>query len=132
MSTKSETIGWWGCLSCGDVVRNNHTGPCSACGGRIGRIVPRGVKLDTDMGLRPLYEPTRLPYVEPPKSHAGYIAIVAAAVLCIGSPLLGASTDGWNAVTTVMALNMWSFSIGYYALALLRNSDAESRVAVHA
>jgi hypothetical protein len=90
------------------------------------------MKLDIDIGLRPVYEPIPLSYVEPRKRHAGYIAVVAAAVLCIGSPLLGASTDGWNAVTTVMALNMWSFSIGYYALALVRNSDEDSRVAVHA
>ena len=123
MISKGETIGWWGCLSCGDVVRNSHTGPCARCGGRIGRIVPRSVNIEADLGLRPVYEPAPVAYVEPPRTHAIYLAIVAAAVLCIGSPLLGASSAGWNAVAIVMMVNAWSLSVGFYALSRVQDSS---------
>jgi hypothetical protein len=39
-------IGYWGCVSCGRKVSNDHKGPCLVCGGRIRRIV------STDMGVR--------------------------------------------------------------------------------
>ena len=32
-------IGWWGCVSCGHKVPNDHRGPCPVCGNRIRRIV---------------------------------------------------------------------------------------------
>jgi len=56
---------------------------------------------------------------EPPPQDWTNIALIAAAVSCFGAPLLGASSAGWNAVAVVMALNIWSSSISYYALALV-------------
>jgi hypothetical protein len=111
-----ELIGWWGCLSCGTTVANNHTGGCPVCGDRIGRIVPSGVPLDADIGI---VMPMRdlAPEIEEPRTAWNQTALVAAAVLCIGSPLLGVSTVGWNGVAVGMALNIWSSSVGYYALA---------------
>ena len=35
-----ETMGWWGCLSCGQHVSDNHTGSCPVCGEQIGRVLP--------------------------------------------------------------------------------------------
>jgi hypothetical protein len=132
--TTVQAIGWWGCLSCGGTVNNTHTGPCVRCGGRIGRIVPE--ELERDFGFRillpaaPLLEP--IPQVAP--KHAGnLLALVAAAVLCIGSPLLGASQAGWNAASLVMALNIWSSSVGYYALARVRaNANPNEGAPIHA
>lgn len=114
-----ETIGWWGCSSCRAAVPNNHTGPCLVCGGRIGRVVPSAVRLDVDLGvIRPLRE--FVPQVaKPPTPDWTNVALVAAAVSCFAAPLLGASNAGWNAVAVVMALNIWSSSISYYALAIV-------------
>jgi hypothetical protein len=93
------------------------------CGGTIGRVVPRGTRLDADLGIvMPLRE-FAPKAVEPPKQDWTNVALVAAAVSCIASPLLGASNTGWNAVVVVMALNIWSSSISYYALALVGRRD---------
>src|SRR5262245_16061744 len=110
-ATFGETIGRWGCSSCGRVVKNTHTGPCLYCGGQIGRIVPHTVRLDTDLGIvRPLREVVP-PAPEPPVQDWTNVALVAAAVSCFAAPLLGASSAGWSAVMVVMALNIWSSSI---------------------
>jgi hypothetical protein len=115
-----HTFGRWGCLTCRNFVANNHTGPCIACGGQIGLLVPDGVRLDLDLVVQqPLARQPVTP-VQAPRRALNELALVAAAVMCIGSPLLGASSVGWNAVAVVMALNIWSYSVGYYALALVR------------
>ena len=114
-----DTIGWWGCLSCRATMPNNHTGPCSLCGGQIGRVVPNAVRLDVDLGVvLPLRDFVPKP-VELPKQDWTNVALVAAAVSCFAAPVLGAANAGWNAVAVVMALNIWSSSITYYALALV-------------
>ena len=89
------------------------------CGGRIGRVLPSGTQLNLDLGIvLPLRE--FVPKAaEPPKQDWTNVALAAAAVSCIAAPLLGASSAGWNAVAVVMALNIWSSSITYYALALV-------------
>jgi hypothetical protein len=118
-----ETIGWWGCSSCRAPVPNNHTGPCAVCGGRIGRVVPSAVRLDVDLGvIRPLRDFVPKP-AEPLRQDWTNVALVAAAVSCIAAPLLGASSAGWNAVMVIMALNIWSSSISYYALALVGRGE---------
>ena len=119
-ATFGETMGYWGCSSCGSVVGNTHTGPCLRCGGSIGRLVPSSVRLDADIGIvwprREIVPPV---VVEPlPQDWKG-VALVAAAVSCIAAPLLGAANAGWSAFMVVMALNIWSSSISYYALALV-------------
>ena len=119
-ATFGETMGRWGCSSCGSVVGNTHTGPCPRCGGRIGRMVPSSVRLDADLGivmLRREVVPQAL--VEPPPQDWKAIALVAAAVSCVAAPLLGAASAGWSAFMVVMALNIWSSSISYYALVLV-------------
>ena len=124
--SSGSTIGWWGCLSCGDTVSNTHTGPCMICGGTIGRVVPKGTRLDADLGIvMPLREFVPKA-VEPPRPDWTNVALVAAVVSCIGSPLLGASSAGWNAVAIVMALNIWSSSISYYALALIGRREQQA------
>jgi hypothetical protein len=82
-------------------------------------MVPSAVRLDADLGIvKPLRE--AVPKVpQPPAQDWTNIALVAAAVSCFGAPLLGASSSGWSAVMVVMALNIWSSSISYYALALV-------------
>ena len=130
-SRSEHTFGRWGCLTCRNFVANNHTGPCVQCGGPIGLLVPDGVRLDLDFGIvQPVARQT-IAAVEKPKHAFNELALVAAAVLCIGSPLLGASSAGWSAATVIMALNIWSYCVGYYALALLRE-QRHSREAVHA
>jgi len=114
-----ETIGWWGCSSCRATVRNNHTGPCLLCGGRIGRVVPSAVRLDVDLGVVLPVRELVPQAAEPPRQDWTKVALVAAAVSCIAAPLLGAANAGWNAVAVVTALNIWSSSISYYALALV-------------
>jgi hypothetical protein len=114
-----ETIGWWGCLSCRTMMANNHTGPCSVCGGQIGRIVPNAVRLDVDLGVVMPLRDLVPKAVVPPRQDWTNVALVAAAVSCFAAPLLGAANAGWNAVAVVMALNIWSSSITYYALALV-------------
>src|SRR5215210_4992863 len=125
MTKRGETIGSWGCLGCRRTVPNNHTGPCVFCGGRISRIVTAG--LEHELGfyiVAPAPRPLQPVQHVAPKDVGNLLALVAAAVLCIGSPLLGASQAGWNAASLVMALNIWSSSVGYYALARVRaNAD---------
>jgi hypothetical protein len=115
-------MGWWGCLSCRAPVRNNHTGPCLVCGGRIGRVVPSAVRLDVSLGtVMPLREFVPKAPGQPREDWTN-VALVAAAVSCIGAPLLGVSNAGWNTVMAIMALNIWSSSISYYALAIVGRS----------
>jgi hypothetical protein len=133
MTRRGESIGSWGCMACRRTVPNNHTGPCTFCGGRISRIVPAG--LEHELGF---YIVTPAPLLVPvqhvaPKNAGNLLALVAAAVLCIGSPLLGASQAGWNAASLVMALNIWSSSVGYYALARVRaNADPNAGAPIYA
>lgn len=124
-ATFGETIGRWGCSTCGGVVRNNHTGPCLTCGGRIGRIVPSAVRLDADLGIVMPRRQVVAQVAEQPTPDWTNICLVAAVVSCIGAPLLGASSAGWSAVMVVMALNIWSSSISYYALALVGRRNAQ-------
>ena len=108
-------------MSCGHIVSNTHTGPCPKCGDRIGRLVSAKAAAGVAIHVaRP--EPVTLDAfrAKPAEKKSGWHlpAIAAAAVLCIGSPLLGATTSGWNAVEMGVALNIWSSSVGYYALRL--------------
>ena len=123
----SSEAGWWGCLSCKTRVGNNHTGACSKCGGRIGRVVS-GTQLNLDFGVvLPRREIQPPPVLEPPQDWTN-VALVAAVVSCFATPLLGASSAGWSAVVVIMALNIWSSSISYYALALVgRREHSEHR-----
>jgi hypothetical protein len=118
-----ETIGWWGCLSCPATMPNNHTGPCGLCGGQIGRVVPNAVRLDVDLGVITPLRDFVPEAVEPPKQDWTNVALVAAAVSCFAAPVLGASNAGWNAVAVVMAMNIWSSSVSYYALAIVGRGD---------
>ena len=43
-----QMVGWWGCVSCGSKVPNDHRGPCMACGDRIARIVPAEMAAQID------------------------------------------------------------------------------------
>ena len=113
-----QTMGWWGCSSCHRVVSNTHTGPCLHCGGRIGRMVPTVVRLDADLGIVMPLRDVVPKAVEPPPRDWTNIALVAAAVSCVAVPLLGASSAGWSVIAMIMALNIWSSSISYYALML--------------
>jgi len=121
----SSESGWWGCVSCKRRVGNNHTGPCTFCGGRIGRVVANNVQLNLDLGVVLPKREFVPPAAEAPPQDWTNIALVAAAVSCIGAPLLGASSAGWNAVAVVMALNIWSSSISYYALALVGRREKQ-------
>jgi len=114
----SNEAGWWGCLSCRTRVGNTHTGPCSVCGGRIGRVVS-GTQLNLDFGIVLPRREIQPPVVEQSPQDWTNVALVAAMVSCFATPLLGASSVGWSAVAVVMALNIWSSSISYYALALV-------------
>ena len=115
----SSEAGWWGCLSCKTRVGNKQTGPCTVCGGRIGRVVSSNMQLSLDLGIvLPRREIITAPVVEQSRDWTN-VALVAALVSCFAAPLLGASRAGWNAVAVVMALNIWSSSISYYALALV-------------
>jgi hypothetical protein len=42
----------------------------------------------------------------------------------VAVPLLGASSAGWSIIATIMALNIWSSSISYYALLLAGKREA--------
>src|SRR5688572_15670290 len=118
----SNEAGWWGCLSCKTRVGNGHSGPCSHCGGRIGRVVS-GTQLNLDFGIvLPRREIPPPPVEQPPQDWTN-VALVAAVVSCFATPLLGAQSVGWSAVVVVMALNIWSSSISYYALALVGRRD---------
>ena len=64
------------------------------------------------------------PAMEPPQDWTN-VALVAAVVSCFATPLLGASSAGWSAVAVVMALNIWSSSISYYALALVGRREQQ-------
>lgn len=119
-ATFGETMGCWGCSSCGSIVGNGHTGPCLRCGGQIGRLVPSSVRLDADLGIAmPRSEVAPQVVVEPPPQDWKAVALVAAAVSGVAAPLLGVANAGWSAFTVVMALNIWSSSITYCALALV-------------
>lgn len=118
----SGEAGWWGCLSCRTRVGNNHSGPCSACGGRIGRVLPVGTQLNLDFGIVLPRREIQPPLAEPPQDWTN-VALIAAVVSCFATPLLGAASVGWSAVAVVMALNIWSSSISYYALALVGRRD---------
>jgi hypothetical protein len=117
-----ESIGWWGCLSCGRTVPNNHTGPCPLCGERIGRVLPAVAAIHVRATAhRKIRE--SLPQVRKIKSSWTLGTIAAAAVLIFGSPILSAASAGWDGVQVGMALNIWSASVGYYALAMMRGSE---------
>ena len=92
------------------------------CGGRIVRVAPSGTRLDVDLRGGPLLRDMVAQVAEPPRRDWTNVALVAAAVSCIASPLLGASSTE-NAVAVVMALNIWSSSVSYYALALVGRSE---------
>ena len=111
-------MGWWGCASCQRVVSNTHTGPCSHCGGRISRMVPNVVRLNTDLGIvLPLRD--IVPKVEePPPRDWTNIALFIAVLSCVAVPVLGASTVSWSIIASILALNIWSSSVSYYALLL--------------
>lgn len=119
-----QSIGWWGCAACGRAVSNTHTGPCLHCGGRIGRMVPSVVRLDADLGIVLPLRNAIPKAAEPPPRDWTNIALVAAAVSCVAVPLLGASSAGWSIIATIMALNIWSSSISYYALLLAGKREA--------
>ena len=119
-ATLGETMGRWGCSSCGVVVGNGHTGPCLRCGGPIGRLVPTTVRLDADLGVVMLRrEVVPQAPVEPAPRDWKAVALVAAAVSCVAAPLLGSANAGWTAFMVIMALNIWSSSVSYYALAIV-------------
>src|SRR5262245_17374237 len=123
--TRREMIGSWGCLSCGLTVPNNHSGPCVLCGGQIGRLVPSEMPLDISFAIvKPMRTPQPPAPPAPPKGSWNQVLLVAAAVLCIGAPVLGASTDGWNAAALVM-IYIWSSNVGYYALSLVKANGQE-------
>jgi hypothetical protein len=63
--------------------------------------------------------------VEQPPQDWTNVALVAAVVSCFATPLLGAQSVGWSAVVVVMALNIWSSSISYYALALVGRREPQ-------
>jgi len=115
----SGEAGWWGCVSCKARVGNDHTGACSRCGGRIGRVVPAEAQLNLDFGIVLPRREVQPPRVEEAPRDWTNVALVAAMVSCFATPLLGASSAGWSAVAVIMALNIWSSSISYYALALV-------------
>ena len=122
----SSEAGWWGCLSCKTRVGNKHTGPCIVCGGRIGRVVPANMQLNLDFGIVLPRREIVAPIVEQPRDWTN-VALTAAVVSCFATPLLGASSAGWSAVAVVMALNIWSSSISYYALALVGRQEPQKR-----
>jgi len=115
----AETIGWWGCLSCGRSVPNNHTGPCAVCGERIGRVLPAAAAIHVPAIARARVRET-IVQPKPVRNRWSLGALAAAVVLIIGSPILGASGEGWDGVQLGMVLNIWSSSVGYYALAMVR------------
>jgi hypothetical protein len=83
-------------------------------------LVPNTVRLDTDLGIvMRRHEVVPQVVAEPPPQDWRAVALVAAAVSCVAAPLLGAANAGWGAFMVVMALNIWSSSISYYALALV-------------
>src|SRR5262249_24412451 len=45
-------VGWWGCVSCGLRVPNDHMGPCPECRGEIRRIVPVESALQADEAVQ--------------------------------------------------------------------------------
>jgi len=126
-------IGSWGCLSCGLTVPNNHTGPCVLCAGQIGRLLPRDMPLDIGFAVvKPIRLPEPAPPPEQPKGSWNQVLLVTAAILCIGAPLLGASSAGWNAAAVIM-MYMWLSNIGFYALSLVKaNGQATTSGGVHA
>ena len=129
---RREMIGSWGCLSCGLTVPKNHTGPCVLCGGQIGRLVPSDMPLDISFAVVKPIRVTEPPPVPQPRGRWTPVLLVAAAILCIGAPLLGASHAGWNAAAIVM-IYMWSSNIGFYALSLVKaNGQGTSSDGVHA
>ena len=99
------------------------------CGGRIGRVVS-GTQLNLDFGIvLPRREIQPLLVEQPPQDWTN-VALVAAVVSCFATPLLGASSVGWSAVAVVMALNIWSSSISYYALALVGRREPHQQPAL--
>jgi hypothetical protein len=110
-------------------VGNTHTGPCVVCGGRIGRVVANNAQLSLDLGIVLPRREIAAPMVEQPRDWTN-VALVAALVSCFATPLLGASSAGWSAVAIVMALNIWSSSISYYALALVGRHQQQRRPVV--
>lgn len=125
-ATLGETMGRWGCSSCGTVVGNGHTGPCSRCNGPIGRLVPNTVRLDADLGVVMLRREVIPPVVVMPPRDWKSVALVAAAVSCVAAPMLGAANAGWSAFMVIMALNIWSSSISYYALAIVGRREPQA------
>ena len=124
-ATLGETMGRWGCSSCGTVVGNGHTGPCLRCNGPIGRLVPNTVRLDADLGVVMLRREVIPPVVVLPPRDWKSVALVAAAVSCVAAPMLGAANAGWSAFMVIMALNIWSSSISYYALAIVGRREPQ-------
>ena len=119
----TEAMGWWGCLSCGQTVPNNHTGPCPLCGERIGRVLPAVAEVHARAKSMSRIREV-LPQPKVIRSDWTLGALAAASVLLIGSPILGATTAGWDGVQLGMALNIWSASVGYYGLAMVRGDNA--------
>jgi hypothetical protein len=81
-------------------------------------MVPTVVRLDADLGVvMPLRDAVPKPVEAPPRDWTN-VALVGAAASCVAAPLLGASGAGWNVIAMIMAINIWSSSISYYALML--------------
>jgi hypothetical protein len=90
----AKTRGWWACVRCGTVVPDKHTGPCFICGDLIVRVTPTALSRS--------------------ENSWHLTALITVAAAWIASSLLGASAAGWNAE---LAVNVWSLSVAYYALA---------------
>jgi hypothetical protein len=105
----AKTKGWWACVRCGTVVPDTHTGPCSICGDLIVRVTPKA-----SVPSRELPRASTLPSVSRSENSWHVTALITVTAAWIASSLLGASAAGWNAE---LAVNIWSLSVGYYALA---------------
>lgn len=79
-------------------------------------MVPNVVRLDADLGIVLPLRDVVPKAAEPPPRDWTNVALVAAAVSCVVVPLTGASSASWTVVATIMALNIWSSSVSYYAL----------------
>jgi hypothetical protein len=104
MPKASEVFGAWGCVSCRQTVHHSHTGPCTLCGGRIGRILPAGLAREVVTVPAVVSQAVQQPA---PKPSRNLLAIIAATCLCIGSP--------WN-----VAAAIWGLSLSCYAHARVR------------
>ena len=96
-------------MRCRTVVPDTHTGPCSNCGDVIVRVIPKA-----SVPGRGLPHATTLPSVSRSESSWHVTTLITVAAAWVASSLFDASAVGWNAE---LAVNVWSLSVGYYALA---------------